>query len=157
MPEQQLELFDVTEFHALSKPEVRELISRLEETLKDGEQIEVPIQHHFSKGVYAREMSLPKGSIVVGKIHKFQSLNILSQGEVSVYSQDGYIRVKAPYTFVSSPGAKRVIVAHEDIVWTTIHGTDEKDVEKIEDEFIAKTYEELPFVELEAKGESCLG
>jgi hypothetical protein len=53
------------------------------------------------------------------------------------------MRVQAPFTLVAQPGAKRVILAHTDVVWTTIHGTDETDLEKIENEFIAKTYEEV--------------
>lgn len=109
--------------------------------------------HHFSKDVYAREMQVPKGSVVVGKIHKFENLNILSKGEVSIFSIDGVMRVKAPFTFVASSGAKRVFVVHEDAVWTVIHGTAEKDLDKIEAQFIAKDYEELlPVRELKCLG-----
>jgi hypothetical protein len=122
---------------------LRNEISRLEDFLKQFAQVEVGVQHHFSKGVYAREMPLAKGTLVVGKIHKYQNLNILSKGEVSVLSVDGVMRVKAPHTFVASPGSKRVIFAHEDTIWTTIHGTSEKDVDKIEKQFIAETYEEV--------------
>lgn len=32
---------------------------------------------------------------------------------------------------------------HEDTVWTTIHGTNETDIDKIEDMFIAKNYEDV--------------
>lgn len=132
----------------LTKGEVRELIAKVEAAaLLSTTQIEVPITHHFSKAVYAREMKLPKGALIVGKIHKFENLNILSQGEVSVLSIDGVKRVKAPHTFVASSGAKRMIYAHEDCVWTTVHGTELRDVDKIEDEFIVKTYDELPLLE----------
>lgn len=138
-----LPMLDVEKFDQLTKPEIRSLISEIVALTMKEEQIEVPIKHHFSKGVYGREMTTIKGTFLVGKIHKYQSLNIISAGEVSVFSIDGVIRVKAPYTFVSTPGAQRVIYAHEDTVWTTIHGTDETDVDKIEEEFIAKSYEEL--------------
>jgi hypothetical protein len=141
---------------------LRDLIAEIERLSKEhGVLMELPIEHHFSKGVYAREMRMPKGVMVVGKIHKHQNLNILSAGEVSVLSVDGVKRVKAPYTFVASPGAKRVIYAHEDAVWTTIHGTDLKDVEKIEDEFIAKNYDEVVEIaaehKLKLKGDLCRG
>lgn len=131
----------------LSKQEIRDLISKVEAACMEGEKIDVPIEHHYSKSVYAREMKLSKGMLIVGKIHKYQNLNILSSGEVSVLSIDGILKVRAPYTFVGSPGTKRVIYAHEDCVWTTIHGTDETDVEKIENQFIAKTYDEVPLIE----------
>ncbi len=101
-------------------------------------QVEIPVSHYFSKGVYAREMRQPAGTIVAGKIHKFENLCIVSQGECSVISIDGPMRIKAPFTFVSQPGTQRLIWAHTDLVWTVIHGTDEKDLEKIEEEFISK-------------------
>lgn len=139
---------DSSALQLMDKAELREVIAKIETTMAtlDG-QIEIPIVHHFSKGIYAREMQMPAGSLLVGKIHKHENLSILSAGEVSVLSQDGIMRIKAPYTFVATAGAKRVIYAHTDTVWTSIHGTDEKDVEKIEEEFIAKDYEEIIFQE----------
>jgi hypothetical protein len=122
---------------------LREKLSEVEEFMKSQDVVDVPIKHAFSKGVYAREMTVKKGSMVVGKIHKFENMNILSQGEVSVISIDGCMRVKAPFTFVASPGSKRLFYMHEDTVWTTIHGTEETDLDKIEDIFIAKDYNEL--------------
>lgn len=101
------------------------------------------VQHHFSKDVYARELFIPAGTLIIGKIHKHTNLNILSQGEISLLSIDGVKRVSAPYTVVSSPGVKRLAYAHTDCVWTTIHGTDETDIDKIEDQFIAKNYNEV--------------
>lgn len=131
----------------LENPEVkaalRDRIAAVETALSKFPQINPPIEHHFSNGVYAREMRLKKGDLIVGKIHKLENMNILSQGEVSVVSTDGIRRVKAPHTFVASPGVKRVIFAHEDAVWTTIHGTHETDLKIIEDEFTADTYEQF--------------
>lgn len=128
---------------ALSKESIQDIIVNVQKEIETHTQIDVPIQHYFSKDVYAREMTLAEGSLIVGKIHKFENLNILSKGEVSVLSIDGVIKLKAPATFVGSIGAKRLIYAHTDVVWTTIHGTSETDVEKIEEKFIAKTYEEI--------------
>jgi hypothetical protein len=44
---------------------------------------------------------------------------------------------------VSRPGTKRVGYAHEDTIWTTIHATEETDMEKVEKELIAADYEEI--------------
>lgn len=133
-------------FNDAEKLALKEKIWDIQDVLLKLPQLDVKITHHFSKGVYAREMFLPKGALIVGKIHKHQNLNILSSGEVSVLSIDGCIRVKAPYAIVASPGAKRVIYAHEDTIWTTIHGTDETDLEKIEEEFIAKDYDDVAMI-----------
>lgn len=101
--------------------------------------VEIPVKDYFSKGVYAREIFIPKGTVITGKIHKFVNLNIMSQGEMSVLTDEGIQRVKAPFTIVSPPGTRRVAYAHEDTVWTTIHGTDMTDVDAIEAEFVAQT------------------
>jgi hypothetical protein len=127
----------------LSKKELRDFISSVQKTLESmGEQIDLPVKHHFSNGVYGREMTMPKGCLLVGKIHKKQNLCMVLKGEVSVLSVDGVVRLKAPYTYVGSPGAQRVIFAHEESIWTVLHGTHETDVDKIESEFIAKDYED---------------
>jgi hypothetical protein len=155
---------DLEHLSELPLEEVRKFLANVEDLMKNeiaadsSKNLEIEPKHHFSKGVYAREISIPKGSLIVGKIHKFENFNILSQGELSIISIDGCVRVKAPYTVVSSPGVKRLAFAHEDSVWTTVHGTEEKDVEKIEEIFIAKKYEDVPSENLlNSKEDLCLG
>lgn len=134
----------LNELQVADKELLKERICELETALKkQNDQLQIEPTHYFSKGIYAREIIVPKGSLLVGKIHKHQNLNIVSKGEITVLSIDGLKRIKAPATFVSSPGVKRVGYAHEDTVWTCIHGTDETDLEKIEDQFIAKTYDDV--------------
>lgn len=143
-----MENLDAGKELTLTTQEIRDVIAKAEEKMMGSNlKIEIPIEHYFSKAVYGREMRVPKGTLLTGKIHKFQNLNILSKGEATVLSIDGVMRIKAPYTFVASPGTKRLIYAHEDTVWTTILGSDEKDPEKIEEQFIAKNYEELNYLD----------
>lgn len=130
-------------FETMTIEDIRSFISKVEEWGLKQDQVEFPLTHRFSKGVYAREIFIPKGCLIIGKIHKFANLNVLSKGDLSIVSIEGHQRVQAPYTVVSPPGVKRMAYAHEDSVWTTIHGTDETDLAKIEDEFIVKTYDEL--------------
>ena len=163
-PNQDLAVLDVfKDVSGMSKPELRDFIHEVEKRLmqETDNVTEIPVTHHFSKDVYAREIKIPAGTLLVGKIHKHQNLNILSQGEMTVLSVDGLVRVKAPYTVVSTPGVKRLAYAHTDCVWTTIHGTDETDVDKIEEKFIAKTYEEVigdpQIIDIKQEEKPCLG
>lgn len=139
---------------------VRAKILHMEEEMrKHPEQLELTVKHYFAPGNYAREIFLPKGCVVTGKIHKHAHLNIISKGKVSVVTEFGPMVIEAPYTFVSEAGTKRALYADEDTIWTTIHPTDETDVAKIEDEIIAKNYEELgmlpaPVEPLQIKGET---
>jgi hypothetical protein len=112
------------------------------------EQVAIPVRHYFSPGVYAREITIPAGTILTGRIHKYEQLNILSGGEISVLTDDGMKTVTAPFTVVSPPGTKRIAYAHTDCVWTTILATEEKDPDLIEAKFTVSTEQEfLEFVQ----------
>ena len=110
--------------------------------------------HFFGDGIYIREMKAPKGFLLVSKLHKTNHPFFLIKGDVTVGTENGPIQYKAPMWGMTKPGTKRVMFFHEDTTWITVHATDETDLEKIEDEVIAKTYEELP---TEIKELLCLG
>lgn len=125
----------------------REKVHALEAMLKTMPQAECKLVHHFSPGVYARELHIPADCTVVGEIHKYPQLNILSKGKIRVLLEDGMADIDAPFTVVSPAGTKRIAYAYTDCVWTTILHTDETDVLKIEKHFIAKSEKEyLEFV-----------
>jgi hypothetical protein len=88
--------------------------------------------HYFAPGIYARELHIPAGITLTGKIHKYPQLNILSKGKISVLTEDGIKEVEAPFTVVSPAGTKRIAYAHTDCVWTTILNTDETNINEIE-------------------------
>ncbi len=122
---------------------VRSKILALEEKLKQMDQIDCPVKHHFSEDSYGREILLPAGSLVIGKIHRHSHLNVVSQGECYVLTEEGIKHIKAPYTFVSQPETKRVVYSVSEVVWTTVHVTKEKDLAKIEEYVISPTYNDL--------------
>lgn len=137
---------------------IRAKIIRLEAHLMtmDSEQLEIETKHHFSNGIYAREVFIPKGTLLTGKIHKTEHLNILSKGDVSVLTEFGPERIVAHNTFISQPWTKRVVYAHEDSIWTVLHATNAKTPDEAEEILIAKNYDELEKIEsllLEEKGE----
>lgn len=105
------------------------------------------LRHFFAPGCYGREMTIPKGTLIIGKIHKHAHLNIISKGRARVITEFGPMEIVAPYTFVSAPGTKRIVLAEEEVIWTTIHVTEETDLEKIEDVVIAKSYDELGLID----------
>jgi hypothetical protein len=97
------------------------------------------LKHTFSEGTYARELSMPKGMLVIGKIHRHSHINIISRGKCIVYTTEGKQIIDAtnhPVTFSSSPGTKRVGYMLEDTIWTTIHLTNSTDIDEIEKEVI---------------------
>jgi len=119
--------------------DTRQAVFAMENLMLQAPQVELKVIHHFSKGVYARELHIPAGVILTGLIHKFENLNILSKGRIEVLTEKGMETVEAPFTVVSPAGTKRIARALTDCVWTTVHGTDEVDLNIIEKTFIAKS------------------
>lgn len=127
----------------------RNKVLRLEAEIAKLEQVDMPVNHLHMDGVYARELFIPKGTVLTGKIHKHEQINIISSGEISVLSENGrVVRIKAPYSFVSAPGAKRAGYAHEDTIWITISANKEntRDLEQLERNLIAETFADVPML-----------
>lgn len=126
----------------VDSPEAREKIDALLGYLMQQPQVEIPLQHFFAQGVYARQGVIKKGTLLIGAIKKISHINIITSGDISIFTEEGEQRITGPATMVSAPGTKRVGYAHEDTVWTTIIGTDQTEVEKVEEQVLAKTYED---------------
>lgn len=118
---------------------LRQKVERMEVEMREQSQVPIKPEHYLSDGVYAREITIPKDTLLTGKIHKYAQINILSKGDISVLTEDGVKRVQAPFTVVSPPGTKRIAFAHEESVWTTILRTDLTDIDAIEDYFVCDT------------------
>ena len=108
-----------------------------------------PIHDEYGCGTYARQMFIPKGTLIVGKIHRHQHLNFIMQGKVSVATEFGKKVFEAPCMFVSEVGLKRAVYAEEDTIWVTVHSTKligEENLAAIEDELIAPDYAALGLI-----------
>jgi len=132
----------------------REKILKLQQYLvdkADGENIVTtqdshlfPLKHTFADGIYVRQMSMGVGTLVVGAIHKHLHVWFLLQGHISVATEDNIEDYIAPCYVVSSPGVKRVIYANEDSIFVNVHKnpTNSQDIDYLEKEIVAQTYEE---------------
>lgn len=136
---------DLTPFDQIHAPTLRDKLNRLEAALLSRPETHLPedVHHHFAPGVYMRELRIPKGAILTGKIHRTAHLNILAKGEISVMTEHGIKRLVAPCVIESSPGIKRAGYAHEDTVWICVHPTTETDLAKLEAQLIAPSFEAL--------------
>ena len=109
-----------------------------------GDQADCPLTHAFAGGIYIREMFCPQGKLVVTKIHKLDHPYFVLQGDVSVLTEQGFQRVRAPFSGVTKAGTKRVCYAHTDTVWTTLHVVgDERNLTVIEAQLIAPTFDDV--------------
>lgn len=141
LPITSFEEFKLTFGRAASREGIVHVEGMLRAMGGDGERSDTfHLVHRFANSVYAREITLPAGSLVVGKIHKHGHLNVITKGRVAVVTEDGVEEFLAPHTFISKAGTKRLVFAFEETVWTTFHGTELTDPTQVEEEIICKTF-----------------
>ena len=116
-------------------------IEALEGFMRQMPQMELPVRDFFSNGAYARELFIPKGSLLTGKIHNFENLNIMPYGDITVLTGDGMKRLTGYNVIVSPAGTKRVAYAHEDTVWTTVFGTECRDADEVVASFTSESFD----------------
>lgn len=89
--------------------------------------------HHFSDGLYAKEVELKKHSIASQHKHKYDHLSILAKGKVQVLFDGGVMKeYTAPSCINIVKGVNHSVMALEDSVWFCIHATSETDVASID-------------------------
>ena len=146
----------MTDLELSKKLEYRKKVTELEQQLKnvDGyiegkDKDEVnPLKHTFAEGCYIREVFMPANQLIVTKIHKVEHPIFIQKGHVSILTDAGIEEIKAPYQGITKPGTKRVMYTHEDTVLITVHATDKKTPEEVEEEVIAKNFDD-PVISIE--------
>ena len=92
----------------------------------------MPLLHDFAPGCYLRRIFMPAGTFVIGKTHKTEHFNFVLSGKANVMI-DGDIKfLEAPDVFISGPGAKKVLYILDDMIWGTLHVTEETDLDELE-------------------------
>lgn len=98
-----------------------EKINVLESALNHMPQVQCPVRHFFSDGLFAREISIPAGTVLTGAEHKTEHIAILHKGKLRMLRENGTEDISAPCTFIAKPGNKNAGVALEDSVWTSFY------------------------------------
>ena len=99
-------------------PAIDTRVARLETALNALPQVDCPVRHYFAPGLFAREITIPAGTCVVGAIHKTENLIVVSLGRLRIVTDDGTREVQAGDTLTCPAGMKNVVVALEESRWT---------------------------------------
>lgn len=110
---------------------MREKVERLEEEICNLPQVDCPVRHYFAPGMYAREITIPKGVVLTGAVHKTENLVILSRGALRLVTNAGTVDIYAPHAMTCQPGTKNAAIALEEAVWTNFFPTTETDLDKL--------------------------
>lgn len=115
-----------------------------------------PVKHTFTDGIYVREIFIPAGMFIVGKIHKHSHPNFLMSGIVRMITEFESKEISGPLSMISEAGTKRALYSVTDLIWITVHHNpnDIQDLQKLEDLVIApsyEAYEQFKFEQLKEK------
>ena len=138
----------------VQEKQLRQKIVNLEKTISSfpedqvfyGDTENAPVTSSFVDGIYIREIKIPKGLLLIGKIHLKESVSFMLKGKMIIVDEEKGSRIiEAPQMVVSKPGVKRAVYALEDVVFTNIHAnpTNETDLVKIEEKNIVSTFKEF--------------
>jgi len=133
----------------LKERDLMSLAISIEESISEG-SMGVPktkLTHHFADGVYVREMFLPKGTVIVGKKHRYRCINIMIKGDITIYADGDQERFIDHYIGVAPVGTQKAALVNEDTIWLCIHATNKTDLDEIEEEAIISDREGIKTIE----------
>ena len=113
-------------------------VSELHDKMLGVFEVDPCVVHNFSDGLYAKQMTIPKGFVAGQHAHTFSHLSILAKGKVIVKTDMDERVYDAPACIEIKKQINHTITAVEDAVWFCIHATDETDVDRIDEVLIQK-------------------
>jgi hypothetical protein len=112
-------------------------IYRLEQAIYSLPRVEMPVSHDFCKGIYARTIHIPAGTVLTGAVHKDECFFLVREGAILITTDREPIKAEAGFMAITKPETKRAGYALVDTVVTTFHANvDElRDPQQLWDEF----------------------
>lgn len=104
---------------------------------------DLPVEHEFGDGLYIRRLLIPKGTLIVGRVHKAGCINVVEEGDIAVLTESGAMRVRTGFLVHSPAGLQKLGFANKDTVFTNIFSTDETDIEKLESMIVSDMHDQI--------------
>jgi len=128
-----------------TRAQIKSLHGTMQERIDAGEmtQVDPPLDHYFTDGLYGRRIYCPANITIVTKVHLSNHITIALKGTCTVVDENGVRKeVSAPGMWVTNAGAQRAIYCHDEVEWVTVHATNKETVPEVEFDIFADTFEE---------------
>jgi len=111
-------------------------VNELHKELVGTFEVDLGTIHHFSDGLYAKQMVIPKGFVAGSHEHVYSHLSILAKGKVIVRTDSFTTTYTAPSCIEIVKNTLHSIEALEDSTWFCIHATEETNLDLIDNVLI---------------------
>ncbi len=121
----------------------KENIGGLASYLKSLDNDNTSIVEYFASNTYVREMVIPEGTCVIGRVHLHDCINILLEGEILIADNEGNQKhMKAPQIFIAKAGHQKAGFALKETRWLNCFSCKEDKLAGFVEEFTVETEEE---------------
>lgn len=127
----------------ISENITRGSIQDVEDLLSTFPQVEIPVVHRYSGGIYAREIIIPKGIMLTGRIYKDDHFDVMVYGDVTVTTDEGRKRLTGFNISIGNRGKKRAGYTHEETKWITFCSSKKMDDDNYLDHLTVGSFDEL--------------
>ena len=112
-------------------------IYRLEQEIYNLPLVEMPVDHDFCHGIYARTIHIPGGTVLTGAVHKDECFFLVRSGSILITTDGDPIKAESGFMSITKPETKRAGYALVDTVVTTFHANTEelRDPQQLWDNF----------------------
>jgi hypothetical protein len=112
-------------------------IYRLEQAIYSLPRVEIPVSHDFCKGIYARTIVIPAGTVLTGAVHKDECFFLVRNGAILITTDKEPIKAETGFMSITRPDTKRAGFALVDTMVTTFHSNPDelRDPQEIWDTF----------------------
>lgn len=113
-------------------------VRELERHMLQLPQVDLSTDHVVHGGMCARTILIPAGTVLTGALTNCDNICVM-QGDISVTTDDGTVRLTGFHVLPARAGFKRAGWAHGDTYWTTVWPTELTDIKAIEDEMTSES------------------
>lgn len=120
-------------------------VRALQRTHERKPQADVQSEFYQGGGIAAKVVYLPVGE-AIGAMHRFENMNILVYGDITVASPEGMKRLTVedkPIIIISPAGTKRAAQVHADCCWITLLPSEDKTLEAVEKKYLVANEDEF--------------
>lgn len=119
---------------AATAPPVLAKLFRIQDALRAANDVAIHTQHVIHAGIYARTITMPPDTVLMGAFVKIPTL-LITVGSAKVFTGEGWKYMDGYRVIPASAQRKQIFVSRGPLIITALFATSAKTVEEAEREF----------------------